>query len=390
MKVTLLTGGGDTPYALGMLSALVGRKIHVDFISNDEMSGAPIVSDEYVNNLNLRGDQSTGAPGITKALRVARYYLRLLKYAVGTDSGIFHILWLNKFILFDRTLLLLYYKALGKKIVFTAHNINERQRDGGDTFANRLSLKIMYSAVDHIFVHTSKMKSELIGEFGIPGDKVTVIPFGINETIPATGLGKEAARKRLGLCASDKVLLFFGNIAPYKGLEHLLMALEKLLKSGDAFKLIMAGQVKDCASYWEEIERLIKRLGLEKNVMKLIKYIPDGDVEGIFKASDVLVLPYKFIYQSGVLFLSYNFGLPVIATDVGSLRDDIVEGRTGLICEAGNLEDLAEKIGRFFLSDMYKNPEDCRKYITAYCKERHSWDEVAVRTRDVYSSLSRV
>ena len=72
----------------------------------------------------------------------------------AAQPKIFHILWNNKFEFFDRTLLMLYYKLLGKKIVFTAHNVNIRKRDGNDSWLNRFSLKIQYQLVDHIFVHT--------------------------------------------------------------------------------------------------------------------------------------------------------------------------------------------------------------------------------------------
>src|SRR5258708_6465854 len=85
---------------------------------------------------------------------------------------------------FDRTLLLLYYKLLGKKLVFTAHNVNIRKRDCTDTWLNRLSLRIQYQLSDHIFVHTNRMKEELASDFAVTADKVSVIPFGINNTVP--------------------------------------------------------------------------------------------------------------------------------------------------------------------------------------------------------------
>ncbi len=95
------------------------------------------------------------------------YYAKLIRYAATAKPRIFHILWNNKFELFDRTLLMLYYKLLGKKIVFTVHNVNAGRRDSKDTRLNRLTLRIQYRLADHIFVHTEKMKRELIEEFGV-------------------------------------------------------------------------------------------------------------------------------------------------------------------------------------------------------------------------------
>lgn len=387
MKVSLLTGGGDKPYAIGLVDALVSKGVTVDFIGNDEMSNAEIVAQKNVIFLNLRGDQNPAASIIEKISRVLIYYWRLLKYATTTDSTLFHILWLNKFLLFDRTLLNVYYKLLGKQLVFTAHNIDEKERDGGNHFLNRLSLKILYTLMDHIFVHTTKMKSQLIREFKIKEDKVTVIPFGINNTIPTSHLTKAEARAELQLRDQEKVLLFFGNIAPYKGLEYVIEAIDRLRNKEDTFRLIIAGRIKECQPYWERLQRFIENHNLSNYIIKKIEYIPDEEVEVFFKSSDVLLLPYKFIYQSGVLFLSYSFGLPVIATDVGSLREEIIEGETGFICKPEDPQDLSKKIDLYFKSELFKNLEKNQKIIKQYANERYSWDKVGEITYGVYKTL---
>src|SRR5207237_8845369 len=150
--------------------------------------------------------------------RVLIYYLRLIVYAATAKPKLFHILWNNKFQLFDRTLLILYYKLLGKKIVLTAHNVNAGKRDSNDSWLNRLSLKIQYNLSNHVFVHTNGMKQELISDFRIPAGKISVIPFGINNTVPNTSLPTADAKRHLGTRKDNKTLLFFGNIAAYKGI----------------------------------------------------------------------------------------------------------------------------------------------------------------------------
>lgn len=387
VKVSLLTGGGDKPYALGLLESLIGRGVTVDFIGNDEMSKADITRCLGVNYFNLRGNQNPAARNLTKFVRVLKYYFRLLKYVTASDSPIFHILWFNKFIFVDRTLLNVYYRLLGKKLVFTAHNVDEKERDGGNNFLNKLSLRILYLLVDHIFVHTKKMKFQLVHEFRVKEDKVSVIPFGINNTIPNSDLTKAEARARLKLRDGEKVLLFFGNIAPYKGLEYAIHAVDRLIQEDDSYRLVIAGQIKGCQRYWEKLERIIEDLKLNRHIMKRIEYIPDNDVEIFFKAADVLTLPYNFVYQSGVLLLSYSFGLPVIATDVGSLREDIVEGKTGLLCRPGDPDDLADKVRRYFESDLYKNLKENMNHIISHGNQKHSWDEVGNATYGVYGNL---
>ena len=114
--VALLTGGGDKPYALGMAAALTSIGIHIDFIGSDDLSVPELLSNRRVNFLNLRGDQRPEASRMAKALRVLSYYVRLIRYAATARPKLFHILWNNKFQFFDRTLLMVYYRLLGKRL----------------------------------------------------------------------------------------------------------------------------------------------------------------------------------------------------------------------------------------------------------------------------------
>jgi glycosyltransferase involved in cell wall biosynthesis len=104
----------------------------------------------------------------------------------------------------------------------------------------------------------------------------------------------------------------------------------------------------------------------------------------------VLVLPYRHIYQSGVLFLGYNFGLPVLAADVGALKDEIIEGKTGFVFKAEDPVDLARTIDRYFASDLFANLPSRRQNIRDFAAERHSWDVVGRLTVNVYENLLRV
>jgi glycosyltransferase involved in cell wall biosynthesis len=387
MKIALLTAGKDRHYALGLLSGLVENDIHVDFIGNDDMQDADIVRNENVNYINLRGDQRENVSITKKIYRVLKYYFKLIKYAAQTNTKVFHILWLNKFIYFDRTLLNIYFKILGKKLVFTAHNINMRERDGNDNIINRLTLRFMYKILDNIFVHGDKLKLQLVTDYNVENNKITVIPYGINNTVPHTELTRAQARTKLQIDNNKKILLFFGNIAPYKGLEYLIDSMDYLRKKHNGFNLIIAGKIKNCEDYWKHIKNIIDKHQLEDHVIQRIEFIPDEEIEYYFKSADVLVLPYKFIYQSGPLFLSYFFGLPVIASDVGSFKEDVVEGETGLICRPENPKDLANKIEQYFQSDLYKNMEINRNKIMNYANERYSWKNIGEKTAALYRHL---
>jgi glycosyltransferase involved in cell wall biosynthesis len=282
---------------------------------------------------------------------------------------------------------MLYYKLLRKKIVLTVHNVNAKKRDSNDTVLNRLTLKIQYRLADHLFVHTEKMKRELMEEFGVSASAITVIPFGINNAVPDTSLTSGDARQRLGITKDDRTILFFGNIAPYKGLEYLVDAFQQVVTRSGNYRLIIAGNLKDCETYWNDIQEMITRDVNGGQILLKIEYIPDDETEVYFKAADLLVLPYRHIYQSGVLFLGYSFGLPVVATDVGALREEIIEGRTGFVCRPEDSVDLARAIETYFSSDLYKDLNNRRQEIRKYSHERHSWDVISESTGSVYREL---
>jgi D-inositol-3-phosphate glycosyltransferase len=387
LRIALLTGGGDKPYALGMAAALTSVGTSIDFIGSDDLNVPEVVTNPRVNFLNLRGDQRSEASPMAKVRRVSKYYLRLISYAATAKPMLFHILWNNKFQLFDRTVLMLYYRLLGKKIVFTAHNVNAGKRDSNDSWLNRLSLKIQYELCDHILVHTCPMKSELITEFCVSEDKVSVIPFGINNTVPNTNLSSPEAKRRLGVNSGDKTLLFFGNIAPYKGLEYLAAAFAELLKKDRSYRLLIVGSPKRPKNYWNRIRQAIAYSGIEDRVIERIEYIPDEATELYFKAADVSILPYSHVFQSGVLFLGYSFGLPAIGADVGNLQEEIVEGETGFVFRPRDSSDLARKIEQYFKSELFRNLEIRRAQIKEYANERYSWHKVANITTAIYSRL---
>ena len=389
IAVTLLTGGGDRPYAFGLATELIAKRAALDLIASDELDCPDLNGAPGVKFLNLRGDQRPDASFVKKMTRVLMYYAKLIRYAAAAEPKIFHILWNNKFLFFDRTLLTLYYKLLGKKVVLTLHNVNAGRRDSSDSSLNRISLRAQYRLADHTFVHTEKMKSELLEEFSVQGSRVTVIPFGINNSVPNTNLTPIEAKRRLGISDVEKTILFFGNIAPYKGLEYLVEAFQRLMAGHDDYRLIVAGRPKNCETYWTTLREAIRSNALERRVLLREDYIPDDETEVYFKAADVLALPYRHIYQSGVLFLGYSFGLPVLAADVGSLKDDIVEGKNGFVFKPEDSVDLARTIEQYFASDLYADLDARRQEIKDNAKERHSWDVVGRMTMSVYAALLR-
>jgi D-inositol-3-phosphate glycosyltransferase len=390
MRVSLLTGGDDPDYAIPLAESLGKQGIEVEFIGNDTMEAASGLKSASIKYFNLRGDQNPQAPLLLKIGRIVRYYKNLIFYVWRTDSRLFHILWLNKFECIDRTLMNILYKLKRKKLVFTAHNVNSKKRDGLDTWANRATLRAMYSMLDHIFVHTESAKEELVLEHGVVPDRITVIPFGLNTYAPDTLVSKREARSRLHLDEKATVLLFFGQIAPYKGLDVLLDALSLGAAEDENLRLIIAGKAKrGFEAYWRALKSSLAGHPMRARIVVNDNFIPDSDVPVLFRAADALILPYRAIYQSGPLSLAFRFGVPVVATRVGSFNGDVISGITGFLCEPDHPQDLARAIRQYSRSELHLDGDRARQRIRQIGSDKYSWEGISRIIAEVYTRLEK-
>ncbi len=387
IEIGLMTACRDRHYAFGLAMALISEGVLVDFVGGDEIDSPELHTTPRLRFLNFR-HKLRGNAG-EKLRELLFYYARVIRFCARPNPKILHILWNNKLEILDRTILMSYYKMLGKKIALTAHNVNAARRDSKDSWLNRATLRFQYRLCDHIFVHTQKMKSELCREFGVDEKSVTVIRYPINNALPDTGLTPSEAKQNLGLRDGERAILFFGKIRPYKGIELLLAAFELLLDNESReYRLIIAGEPNN-EVYVHEIQQTVKRQFTQGRVILRLEFIPDDKMEVYLKGADVLVLPYKEIFQSGVLLLAYTFGLPLVATDVGSFREDIVEGSTGYLCKPGDPADMARAIEAYFASDLFRNLNARRQELKSYAHANYSWQAAAKLTRKAYSEMLR-
>jgi len=186
---------------------------------------------------------------------------------------------------------------------------------------------------------------------------------------------RETARASLGL--TGDVALFFGYVRHYKGLDTLLTAWKRVRAVRPQATLVVAGEFyEDPAAY----EGLVREAG---GVRLIDRYIPDEEVEALFRAADVTVLPYRSGTQSGVTHVAYALGTPVIATRVGGLTETVREGETGLTVPPEDPQALAAAIVRFFAEGL---GERMRAPIAAL-RASHSWDALARATVEFVGSL---
>lgn len=178
-----------------------------------------------------------------------------------------------------------------------------------------------------------------------PGARVFVTQHPSYDVFPdAASGGQREARARLGLREEGALVLFFGLVRPYKGLEDLLRAMT-LVKGEAAPDLLIAGE------FYEPVERyrdLVRELGLEGRVHIHDRYVPNEEVKDYFTAADVLVAPYRTATQSGVVRIATACAVPVIVSDAGGLPEMIEPEATGLVFPAGSAPCLARELERFF------------------------------------------
>jgi D-inositol-3-phosphate glycosyltransferase len=388
MKINIIQAGGEPDYLFGLLNGLSKiRGLEVQVVGSDKTEKC---CSEYKNikHLNIRGNQDTNSSIVNKIFRIISYYSKLILFAAKTDADIFHIQWLNKFYVFDRTILLLYYKLLKKKILFTAHNIDDNGRPGQkSSYINRLTIKFFYKNVDHIIVHTEGSKKDLLNSFSVNPEKITVIPHGINIRHSNLSIEKEQARQKYNIAFNKKVILFFGRMEYYKGVDILIEAFNQIKNKIENAYLIIAGYPSEI-KYVERLDKQINDSLSAEYYSTNYEYLSEANIANVMSAADCIILPYRGIYQSGVLFLAYSFGLPVIASDVGNFKNDIQENKTGFLFEKENVEDLVKKIKMFFESDLYINQQIKRSKIKAYAEDKYSWDNIGELTYKLYKNIA--
>lgn len=272
IKITIICAGGETHYLYGLINGLAKiNDLFIDVIDSYKSAGL-FDNLPNVRHFNLRRDQNPNVGIIKKIIRVYLYYIRLIVYAARTNTNLFHIQWLNKFYFFDRTFLLIYYKLLGKKIVYTAHNVDDYGRPGQKSSKlNKWSLKFFYKYVDHIIVHTKDSKIKVAKQFNIPLEKISIIPHGINNKFPLSNISMFEARRKLDIPYESKIILFFGRFEYYKGVDQLIDAFDLLVKSEDNLYLILAGFPSN-KKYVDLLKAKISEKDLSDKTIVILKF----------------------------------------------------------------------------------------------------------------------
>jgi D-inositol-3-phosphate glycosyltransferase len=365
------TTGND--YALLLSSSLQNAGADVTLVTTWDRSqkGFP-----DLKLLRWSPDKRPRGHRVCKVVPYVGYLFKLITFAVRGRVDIIHY----HFMRHEPTefLCLPLLRLLRVHVVTTAHNIVPHERRLLDRFVRT----VMFRSSHLIIAHSKFIKQQLIQMFRLPPDKIVTIPHGnFDMHLPDPLPSRAEARTSLALDPSDDILLFFGYIRPYKGLDLLLDAFEFAAAKNPRLKLLIAGapQTQKMADHYEA---RIARISSHDRIVFHATYIDHDLLPRYFVAADIVMLPYLHIYHSGIVHLAYSFARPVIATRVGDFPECIEEGKTGFILDANNPKALAATI-ECALTDK-SQLDDMGVTARTMSKTIYDWDVIGRQTASAY------
>lgn len=250
-----------------------------------------------------------------------------------------------------------------------AHNAIPHESRPGDRALTRWFLR----SCDAFLALSREVEADL-RELGAPGP-VVYSPHPIYDVF-GEGVDRSVARQELGIDPQAPVVLFFGYVRPYKGLDVLLDAFHLARQTRPDLKLMVVGEFYAGET---ETRAKLRELGLEDGVRLVADYVPNEQVPLWFSACDVVAQPYLSATQSGVAQVAYQFERPVILTDVGGLAEIVPHERAGFVVPPRDPEALAAALVRFF-------EEDWAERLTAGVREerrRFAWEPFFERVEEL-------
>jgi glycosyltransferase involved in cell wall biosynthesis len=235
------------------------------------------------------------------------------------------------------------------RLVFVCHNVLPHELRFYDRFLGRLVLRMG----DEYIVHSVEEHKDLVGLIGSRGlIAKRSLPI-YNDVFNSKSFNSVKLKKELKL--KSKVLLFFGYIRPYKGLGYLLEAMPTVLLTYPDTTLLVVGE--SWGSNKKDLLTQVAQLKITSNITFIDSYVPNEEVGKYFSVCDIVVLPYVSVTQSGVVPIAYSFHKPVISTNVGGLKEVVVDGKTGYLVPPENPPAIAEAIIKFYKSPFKIAPE---------------------------------
>ena len=329
--------------------------------SQDESgdAGIPVESVQWIDSINPFNWIRTGfrVRALQPDLIVLKFWMPFFAPSYGTIAAIAR--WGRK-----------------TKSMFICDNIIPHERRPGDKLLTRFAFRF----IDSYVVQSRAVERDL--KLWHRDPLLSYLPHPVYEIFgdeQTRGEAREQLRRvdaSMDLAADDRVLLFFGYVRDYKGLDVILDAMPAILERMKV-KLLVVGEFYNNEQHYRE---QVARLGIGNYVLFHSDYVPNEEVGVFFSAADVMTLPYKSATQSGIIQIAYNFHRPVIATDVGGLGEVVITGRTGTMVPPERPHALAEAVVEYFEKDCF---EDYRANVIEE-RKKYSWEHMAEGIEQLY------
>ena len=347
------------PYDHALCAALAAAGAEVELYTSRFAYAVPPPPEGYARHEFFYRRAGARARARTRRLaKLAEHVPDMLRYRRAARAAqVVHIQWLPVQQL-DGALL-----PRGRPLVLTAHDILPREARAGQRAAQRL----LYRRFDAVIAHSGRGRARLVGELGVDAARVHVIPHGA-----FTHLSEGAERAAPRLRSELPVVLCFGLLRPYKGIELLLAAWRGIERA----ELWIVGLPR------MDISALVA--GAPSGVRFDARFISDPELRGYFDRADLVVLPYLEADQSGVALTALAFAKPVLLSDVGGFAELAATGAARAV-PAGDVHALHEALAELLADAAQRSALAERAARVAH--ERFAWAEVARRTLDVYGGL---
>lgn len=326
--------GGADYYDFALCRALTAHGIHPTFFTCDETA----VSGNEGFPIALTYQAIYGSdPAWRRGFRFVAGSLRALigSRLRGSVLAHFHFYQVGPLELFN----VLLARLLFMRVVITAHDV--------EAFKDGLSVKRFvgwaYGMAHAVIAHNQVSRAELLERVGIPDSKIHVIRHGNHIDYIAPNLDPAQARQVAGVGQNDFVILFFGHIREVKGLDVLLKAIPEVNAGTQrTVRVLVAGKMwkSDFSGY----QALIDQLGIASNCVLHLRHIEDNELPLFYAAADIVALPYKKIYQSGVVLMAMSFGKPVLVSNLPGMLEVVTHLDTGFVFENENPSSMASQL----------------------------------------------